>query len=153
MSISIYTRILAGPKVQKTKHPKFQKNKNPKSDDLQKSKNPNFGDPYFFVLSTSALTTTIAANGVKVIMIVSSAFVAGGLGPRNIVGIVFVCLAIVAYGYFSYALKDGRLPQWLQAPLFSVGADAESGMFAKPSEATPLNVSDPKKAQVCCVIA
>lgn len=57
---------------------------------------------YFFVQYTSALTTTVASNGVKVINIVISALISHISGARNWCGVALVCLSLVVYAYFSY---------------------------------------------------
>ena len=105
---------------------------------------------YFFILLTSALTTTVAANGVKVINIVISALAAHISDTRNWLGVTLVCIALCVYAYFSYSAKK-KPPPSLKLPFmkeYSKGApDAEAG---KATEGTPLTGAD--DSAVCCRI-
>ena len=114
---------------------------------------------YFFVLLTSALTTTVAANGVKVINIVISALISHVSAPRNWVGVALVCVALAVYAYVSYMAK--KRPPPLGGPHFpnpfakgevTKGVpDAEAGKAL--NEGTPLNGEQPPACAQCCVIS
>ena len=77
---------------------------------------------YFFVSLTSALTTTVAANGVKVINIVISAIIDHVSNPLNWAGVAVVCCALAVYAYFSYISKNKSAPN-LSGPLMSKARD------------------------------
>mmetsp|Transcript_26168 Transcript_26168/g.64860 ORF Transcript_26168/g.64860 Transcript_26168/m.64860 type:complete len:366 (-) Transcript_26168:136-1233(-) len=103
---------------------------------------------YFFIMYTSALTSTVASNGTKVVNIVISALIASALhDPRNICGVVLVCISIMAYAYAGHLAKKNP-PKPLNFSFLS--KDMESG--AKVSEKTPLAPAPESSAQ-CCVIS
>lgn len=65
---------------------------------------------YYFILYTSALTSTIGSNGVKIFLLLLSAIQATmqgsmGIGPVLIIGNLIVVGSIVSYGYFGYQFK------------------------------------------------
>ena len=111
---------------------------------------------YFFVLLTSALSTTVAANAVKVINIVISALISHVSAPRNWVGVALVCVSLAAYAYFSYMSK--RRPSPLGSPSLKMpfkkeytwAPDAEAG---KTTEGTPLNGDESPQCAQCCVVS
>jgi len=104
---------------------------------------------YFFVLLTSALTVTIAGNGVKVINIVISALISHISAVSNWVGVALVCVALCAYAYFSHTAKrGGGAMQLPKLPLLSK-ADPEA---RKATEGTPLKSDAPEGEGKCCVI-
>lgn len=83
---------------------------------------------YYFILLTSALTSTIGSNGVKIGLICFSAAVAGVKDVTSWVGISITVSAIIAYGYIGYIEKN---PPKKEQP------DAEKGLVAA-NESTPL---------------
>jgi len=100
---------------------------------------------YFFIQLTSALTTTVASNGVKVLNIVISAIKDGISDTRNWIGVALVCAALGVYAYFSYQAK--KAPP--KSELFSKDAKGslERGLV---SEGTPLTGGE--AGMRCCVI-
>ena len=90
---------------------------------------------YYYILYTSALTSTIGSNAVKVFLIVMSAITSGvEPHPMTIIGICLVVFSIVGYAwlsnYFKKQAEEAKQQPWLKAePLASKGAD----------EGTPLN--------------
>ena len=108
---------------------------------------------YFFVLLTSALTSTVVANGVKVINIVISAIASHVSKVQNWLGVALVCVSLCAYAYFSYMAK-GKGSQPAANPLMSDAAkgrgDAEAGKAY--TEATPLQPTEGANLQ-CCVVS
>ena len=91
---------------------------------------------YYFILSTSALTSAVTSNGVKIVILVVSAITDKVSSAQNICGIVLTSLAIISYTYFSYQAKK-RPPAPLWPPLAKAAPPAE---ISKPlaGEATPL---------------
>ena len=61
---------------------------------------------YFFIMYTSALTSTIGSIGIKVGLIGVSAITDGLTAPLAWVGIAIVLISIVVYGYLTYMLKQ-----------------------------------------------
>jgi len=115
---------------------------------------------YFFVMLTSALTTTVAANGVKVVNIVISAITTGISATRNWIGVALVCLALVVYAYFSYAAKGKPPPNLLANPFAkseytNSGPDAEAGTSTKATEGTRLTdgKSEAPECGSCCIVS
>eukprot|EP00326_Haptolina_ericina_P015830 CAMPEP_0181178188 /NCGR_PEP_ID=MMETSP1096-20121128/5589_1 /TAXON_ID=156174 ORGANISM="Chrysochromulina ericina, Strain CCMP281" /NCGR_SAMPLE_ID=MMETSP1096 /ASSEMBLY_ACC=CAM_ASM_000453 /LENGTH=320 /DNA_ID=CAMNT_0023266445 /DNA_START=44 /DNA_END=1006 /DNA_ORIENTATION=+ len=101
---------------------------------------------YFFVHLTSALTTTVAANGVKVGVIVSSSLISGDSNAGTWLSTAFVCGALVVYAYFSYLAK--RAPA-AEASGSLLGGKAKGIV----TEGTPLTTADPSSNVQCCVIS
>jgi len=100
---------------------------------------------YFYVQLTSALTMTIASNGVKVVNLVLSAFTDHLTDPRNWAGVAVVCASIWVYAYIGYVEKTSKAPPPPQK------GDAETA--GKPSEATPLATAAPTESDACCTIS
>jgi len=62
---------------------------------------------YYYILYTSALTSTIGSNGIKIFLIVISAITEDGdRPPLTWIGIATVSCAIAIYGYFSFQFKQ-----------------------------------------------
>lgn len=57
---------------------------------------------YYFVAYTSALTTAIGANGIKIFLISASAMAAGVTDFLSWLGIFIVIVAIIVYAYLNY---------------------------------------------------
>jgi len=104
---------------------------------------------YFFVLLTSALTSTVAANGVKVINIVISAIASHVSKVQNWLGVALVCLSLCAYAYFSFMAK-GKPSAPAKTPFMKGGGDAEAGKAY--TEATPLQPTEGANEQ-CCIVS
>ena len=56
---------------------------------------------YYFTLYTSALTSTVGANGVKIILITAAAIQAGVSDAISWIGISITVVTICAYSYFN----------------------------------------------------
>ena len=115
---------------------------------------------YFFVLLTSALTTTVAANGVKVVNIIISALRDGVSDTRNWIGVALVCASLCIFAYFSYMAKRG-VPPSLQLPFVhkEFSSSTPDAKAAKPTEGTPLRIGKDRTSEgtsgagmQCCVI-
>jgi len=114
---------------------------------------------YYFIQFTSALTSTVVSNGVKVLNIVISAAQAHLGDARNWCGVALVCVSIALYAYLGHLeKKKGALlgavagsPAGLIAPFFKtkqVGGGLGAG---KPTEVTPL--TDGESSATCCAIS
>jgi len=65
---------------------------------------------YYFIKLTSSLTTIVAANGIKVLIIGMSA-IQQKLNARNWCGVALTCVTLCLYAYFSYKkYPPARLP-------------------------------------------
>ena len=82
---------------------------------------------YWFIRVTSAVTSSIGSNGIKIIIILASAASPhSGVGdPSSISGIVLVILSIGAYAFFAYRDAQAAKAAAAKEPLL-------------PSESTPL---------------
>ena len=96
---------------------------------------------YYYILYTSALTSTIGSIGVKIFLICVSAFTDGVWDPLSWTGITLVVLAIVLYGYLSFG-GGGKAaappPPSIEEPLAK----------APPDEGTPLTRAHAQLTQV-----
>ncbi|KAL1527583.1 hypothetical protein AB1Y20_008970 [Prymnesium parvum] len=102
---------------------------------------------YFFTKFTSSLTASIASNGTKVVNIIISALIASALhDPRNICGVLLVCVSLMAYAHAGHLAKANP-PKPLNISF--LGKDTEAG---KVSEETPLTPA-PQSSTQCCVIS
>ena len=91
---------------------------------------------YYFIRLTSALTSGIGANAVKIVLLIVSAIMAHVVDPVSWTGISIVVLSILAYMYVTMKeMIDGVL----QRLFVSKPSDADPEAPAKPTEATPLN--------------
>lgn len=79
---------------------------------------------YYFVMLTSALTSGIAANTVKIVLIVVAAIQAAIHDPLSWTGISIEILAIVAYAYLSILAKQPPKPPEAQKPMLDKKEDA-----------------------------
>lgn len=93
---------------------------------------------YYFVLTTSALTSQVGANAVKIGIITGSAASMGITDPVSITGIVLEDLAIVAYVYFNYTEREKAKADDEHASGSSSKSDSSSAR-APPDEKTALN--------------
>jgi len=68
---------------------------------------------YTFIMVTSALTSAIGANSVKIVLITYAAFLANVTEPLSWTGIVIVVSSVAAYAYFSFtgAQKPAEPPK------------------------------------------
>jgi len=82
---------------------------------------------YWFIRVTSALTSTVGSNGIKIVIILASAASPhSGVGdPSSISGIAIVIVSIGAYAFFSYRDAQAAKAAAAKEPLL-------------PSESTPL---------------
>lgn len=79
---------------------------------------------YYYIMYTSALTSTVGSNAVKIFLIVMTAF-EESLPPLAWVGVGVVVLAIVAYAYFQNEMKAKGTPVADEkTPLASAAAPA-----------------------------
>jgi len=101
---------------------------------------------YVFVQVTSALTTTVVANGVKILNIVISAIQSHVSAVQNWCGVALTVVSLIIYAYFSYTSKS-KPPAKLSLPFI-----ADKGAPGK-TEATPLKPDAPAEEGSCCVIA
>lgn len=65
---------------------------------------------YYFVMLTSALTSGIAANSIKIVLIIIAAIQASIADPLSWTGIAIVILAILGYAYLSIIAKAPPKP-------------------------------------------
>jgi len=79
---------------------------------------------YCFILVTSALTTAVGANGIKIFLISYAAILAGVHDPLSWTGIAIVISSIVGYAFFSFKGAQAAKAPAAEAPA--------------PSESTPL---------------
>jgi len=94
---------------------------------------------YYFIRTTSALTSSIGSNGVKIIILVISAIQEHIASAQNWCGVALACISIGVYTYFLSFYKPAPKP-----PM----ADMEA-----KGEATPLKAGgSPDSAAVCCVV-
>ena len=86
---------------------------------------------YYFVMLTSALTSGIAANSIKIMVIIFVAVQAGIHDVLSWTGISIEVLAIIAYAYLSMVSKA-------PPPKPPAQADAEKAPAIASTEQTPL---------------
>jgi hypothetical protein len=60
---------------------------------------------YYFILYTSALSSSVGANGVKIFLIIITAITDNELQNTTIAGSCIVIAAIIAYAYFGFTAK------------------------------------------------
>ena len=84
---------------------------------------------YYYILYTSALTSTIGSNGIKVFLIVVTALQQRISHPIAIFGIGLVVLSIGLYAYLSHLFKQEQ----------SKKAEEAKEALAKADESTPLS--------------
>ena len=94
---------------------------------------------YYYILFTSALTSTVGSNGIKIILICASAITDHIFNPFTWSGIGIVVIAIVAYAYFSYLEKN--------APKPAAGTDSKAEPLAVKS-ASPADEQTPLTRQI-----
>jgi drug/metabolite transporter (DMT)-like permease len=102
---------------------------------------------YYYIHYTSALTSTVGSNGIKIFLICITAFTDGYEDTTTILGIAIVVLAIITYAYLSFQEKNKK-----PAIIADVKADAANAADEKaaplaPSETTPLT-QPPEKTSV-----
>ena len=85
---------------------------------------------YYYVMLTSALTSTIGSLGVKITLLLVSAMQAGVRDPVSLTGIAIVALSISSYAYFSYQAKV--------AAAAAAAAKLSADGAPKATEKTPL---------------
>jgi hypothetical protein len=85
-----------------------------------------------FILVTSALTTSVCGNGIKICLIAYSAVLAGVNDALSWTGIAVVIVSVVAYAYLSFV--DAQQPP---------PSKDEPKLVAAPTEATPLKKAEP----------
>ena len=83
---------------------------------------------YYFILYTSALSSTIGSNSVKIFIIVASMYTDGVFDIISVSGVGLVVVSIVAYAYFQHQFKQQQ----------AAGADKSQPLAAKADEKTPL---------------
>jgi len=108
---------------------------------------------YFFILSTSPLTTTISSNGVKVVILVISAIQDKVGAPKQWCGVALASVSIMLYAYFSYASR-GRPPPPLWPPFAKAPepeSDPEAMKVKMLNESTPLKGDSDSPS--CCTIS
>ena len=91
---------------------------------------------------TSALTTAIAANGIKIFLISSSALAAGVSDPLSWFGILLVIVAVVIYAYLGY--QEGQAAE--RAKLAANAANAQHPILQ--AQAAGVEVATEKSALV-----
>ena len=89
---------------------------------------------YYFIMTTSALTSTIGSNGVKILLLIITAITDKISDALTICGIVIVILSIAAYAYFAMDEKKQK-----QLAAEAAKSDPETATKeAPPTETTPL---------------
>ena len=98
---------------------------------------------YYFTLYTSALTSTVGANGVKIVLITGGALWSGIHDSLSWMGISVTIFAISAYSYFNIAEQQAA-KQAGEVGVQRTELPAKGGVVLSPSESTPLTqVRDP----------
>ena len=69
---------------------------------------------YYFTLYTSALTSTVGANGVKIILITAAAIQVGVSDAISWIGISITVVTICAYSYFNITEQQQQQQQQQQ---------------------------------------
>jgi drug/metabolite transporter (DMT)-like permease len=92
---------------------------------------------YYFILYTSALSSSVGSNAVKIFLIIITAITDNMLKPTTIGGAVIVIAAIIAYAYFGF--MGGKKPPPAAAPGDDKSAPlTDTEKAGPPSETTPL---------------
>jgi len=110
---------------------------------------------YYWIQLTSALTTIVTANGIKVLILIVSALAEKIASPVTWGGVFLVTLAICAYAYFGFEAKKHPPQRWYDfhtvAIIQGTSTESKKGPLLKEySESTPLSGGDPAKASSCC---
>lgn len=85
---------------------------------------------YYFILFTSALTSTIGSNGVKIFLILVTMITDNMIDLPSVCGVVLVVLSICLYTYFQHQFKQSEAAR---------AADSKAAPLAsKADEKTPL---------------
>lgn len=93
---------------------------------------------YYFIMYTSALSSTIGSNAVKIFIIVVSAFTdnldTGGLDLVSWIGVITVVTSIVTYTYFQQLFKNQQQNLSQNPSLFKIAADEKAAPLASKEE-------------------
>lgn len=100
---------------------------------------------YYFVRTTSALTSSIGGNAVKIITLIVATITDNISSAQNICGVVLASTMITLYTYLSHA----------KPPCCKLPPPAKGGMKGGllGDEATPLTTGETSGSQMCCVVS
>lgn len=71
---------------------------------------------YYYIMYTSALSSTIGSNGIKIVLIIISALTEGGQGLLTWVGIAIVVGSIGLYAYLAYQFANQTTVRKVEEP-------------------------------------
>jgi hypothetical protein len=100
---------------------------------------------YYYIHYTSALTSTVGSNGIKIFLICITALTDGMTDPTTVLGIIIVVLAIISYAYLSFQEKHKKPAMTSDTKAGAATAADEKAEPLAPSETTPLT-QQPEKS-------